>query len=70
MGPVLCGQIWFQYAVMSEPAATVAVCWRAPAVPSSLQARVAAVASWMGLLYDERIGKYPVVLNIESDGTH
>ena len=42
--------LWFQYAVMGVPAATVPVSWRAPDVPSSLEARVVAVASWMGLL--------------------
>ncbi len=50
MGPIAWGQTWFQYAVIAEPAATVAVSWRAPAVPSSLQARVGSVASWIGLL--------------------
>ena len=50
MGPMLWGQIWFQYAVILDPAATVAVSWRAPEVPSSLQAMVGSVASWMGLL--------------------
>ena len=50
IGPVLWGQGTFQYAVMSEPALIVAVSWRAPDVPSSLQAIVGSVAFWIGLL--------------------
>lgn len=41
---------WFQYAVMAVPAGTVPVSWRAPEVPSSLQAIVVDVASVIGLL--------------------
>ena len=48
--------LWFQYAVMGSPALVVAVSWRAPEVPSSLQARVDAVASVMGLL-QHNVGK-------------
>lgn len=55
IGPVSCGQIWFQKAVMGEPAATVAVSWSAPEVPSSLQAMVGSVASWIGLLYTSHV---------------
>ena len=40
----------FQYAVIAEPALTVAVSCKAPDVPSSLQASVDAVASVMGAL--------------------
>ena len=44
---------WFQNAVMGVPAATVPVSWRAPEVPSSLQASVVEVASVIGLLKKE-----------------
>lgn len=50
MGPKACGHTVFQYAVMAEPAATVAVSWSAPEVPSSLHAIVGSVASVIGLL--------------------
>ena len=51
MGPYGCGQTWFQYAVIASPAVTVAVSWRAPDVPSSLQWIVGSVASVIGLLH-------------------
>lgn len=53
IGPMACGQTWFQYAVIAVPAETVPVSWRAPDVPSSLQAIVGSVALVIGLLKEE-----------------
>lgn len=50
MGPYAWGHTWFQYAVIAEPASTVAVSCRALDVPSSLQDSVGSVGSVIGLL--------------------
>ena len=50
IGPYACGQTWFQYAVMADPAATVAVSCSALDVPSSLHASVGSDTLVIGLL--------------------
>ena len=49
IGPMVCGHGLFQFARMEEPAAMVPVNCGSVVVPGSLQARLASMASVMGL---------------------